>query len=84
MLIEWIQFLVSEYDIDGMRLDTAMMVKGTFWKKFTEASGIYSVGEVFDGDLNFLKQFIGPMDALLNYPLFFNLRDVFLHNKDMY
>lgn len=26
---------------------------------------------------------MGPIDALLNYPLFYTLRDVFLHQKDM-
>lgn len=59
------------------------MVKADYWKKFTSASGIYSVGEVFDGDANFLKQFVGPIDGLLNYPLFYTLRDVFLHWRDM-
>ncbi|CAD8205823.1 unnamed protein product [Paramecium octaurelia] len=83
-LINWIKWVVSEFNIDGIRIDTAMMVKGEFWKKFTEATGIYSIGEVFDGDMGFLKQFIGPMDGLLNYPLFFTLRDVFLHWGDMY
>jgi alpha-amylase len=32
-----------------------MMVKTDFWTKFTNAAGVYSVGEVFDGDMNFLK-----------------------------
>lgn len=60
-----------------------MMVKTDFWYKFSSASGVYTVGEVFDGDMNFLKQFVGPVDALLNYPLFYTIRDVFLHWRDM-
>lgn len=38
-----------------MRIDTLMMVKTDFWYKFSNASGVYTVGEVFDGDMNFLK-----------------------------
>ena len=32
-----------------------MMVKTDFWYKFSKAAGVYTVGEVFDGDMNFLK-----------------------------
>lgn len=60
-----------------------MMVPTDFWKKFTASAGVYSVGEAFDGDMGFISQFIGPIDGLLNYPLFYTLRDVFLHQKDM-
>lgn len=60
-----------------------IQVKADYWKRFTQASGVYTVGEVFDGDANFLKQFLGPIDGLLNYPLFYTLRDVFLHWRDM-
>ncbi|CAD8189678.1 unnamed protein product [Paramecium octaurelia] len=82
-LINWIKWLITEYQFDGIRIDTVMMVKTDFWTKFTNAAGVYSVGEVFDGDMGFLKQFIGPINGLLNYPLFYTLRDVLLHNKGM-
>jgi alpha-amylase len=32
-----------------------MMVPADFWKRFTDAVGVYTIGEVFDGDFNFLK-----------------------------
>ena len=54
-LIKWIKWLITDFKFDGIRIDTVMMVKTGFWKRFTEASGVYSVGEVFDGDVNFLK-----------------------------
>ncbi|CAD8089379.1 unnamed protein product [Paramecium sonneborni] len=82
-LTQWIRWLVQEFKFDGIRIDTLMMVKTDFWYKFSSAAGVYTVGEVFDGDMNFLRQFVGPVDALLNYPLFYTARDVFLHWRDM-
>lgn len=54
-LTQWIRWLVTEYNFDGLRIDTLMMVKTDFWYKFSSAAGVYTVGEVFDGDMNFLK-----------------------------
>ena len=43
---EWITELVSNYSIDGLRIDTAMYVDSAFWGPFNRASGVFSTGEV--------------------------------------
>jgi alpha-amylase len=58
-------------------------VPGDFWKRFSDAVGVYTIGEVFDGDFNFLKQFVGPMNSLLNYPHFYWLKSIFNNWEDM-
>jgi alpha-amylase len=47
---KWINWLVKEYQFDGIRIDTIVEVPTFFWKSFTQASGVFSIGEAFDGD----------------------------------
>lgn len=83
-LINWIRDLIQKYDIDGIRIDTIPEVPGDFWSEFTQAAGVYQVGEVFDGRTNYIAGYQKHMDALLNYPLYFLIRNVFLYGQSMY
>jgi len=83
-LINWIKSFVSKYNIDGIRIDTVPEVPKWFWKQFADASGVYQVGEVFDGRLDYVSDYQNCcLDGVLNYPLFFAMRDVFNYNKSM-
>ena len=42
-LLKWINYLVTEFDVDGLRLDTVMYVPKNYWKKFTDKAGVYAV-----------------------------------------
>lgn len=42
----WIRDLVSNYSIDGLRVDSVKHVEKSFWPGFEAASGVYNVGEV--------------------------------------
>lgn len=42
----WIKNLVSEYSIDGIRIDTAKHVRKDFWPDFVSSAGVFSMGEV--------------------------------------
>ena len=42
----WIESLVSNYSIDGLRMDTAMYVSPSFWPPFSQAAGVFLTGEV--------------------------------------
>ena len=53
----WIQGLVSNYSVDGVRIDTVKHVRKDFWSGFNEAAGVYTVGEVFDGDVNYVSPY---------------------------
>jgi len=44
-----------------------LKVPSDFWKKFSQATGVYTIGEVFEGDFEFLRYFNGPLDSI--YPL---------------
>jgi alpha-amylase len=73
----WIANLVSTYSVDGLRIDTVKHVEQSFWPAFTSAAGIYSVGEVFDGDPAYVCGFQNDLDGLLNYPLYYPLTAAF-------
>jgi len=81
ILLGWIYELVRTYNIDGLRIDTAPYVPREFWKQFTRASGVYTLGEVDDSDTGFVASYQGPLDGTLHYPLFFSLRAAFLEKN---
>lgn len=47
----WIKELVSNYSIDGLRIDAAKHVNDAFLPKFIESSGIFALGEVLTGEV---------------------------------
>ena len=73
-LKRWIVWMIKEYNIDGIRLDTVPYVKSTYWKEFTEAANVFSIGEVSTNDLNEMKTYVtsGAMNAVLQYPLYYS------------
>jgi alpha-amylase len=82
-LVDWIKDLIKKYNIDGIRIDTVPEVPKWFWTEFANAAGVYQVGEVFDGRLEYVADYQNYIDAVLNYPLFFSLRNAFLYNNSM-
>lgn len=73
--------MTSKYKIDGIRIDTVPEVPKWFWKEFADAAGVYQVGEVFDGRIGYVSDYQNYLDAVLNYPLYFAMKDVFAYNK---
>jgi len=80
-LKQWITQMVSTYQFDGIRIDTVPEVDPTFWGEFNDAANCYAVGEVLNGDVNYVAPYQGPLDAVLSYPMFFVLRNVFIHGQ---
>lgn len=73
----WIKSLTSVFAVDGLRIDTVKHVEKSFWPGFRSAAGIYSMGEVLDGDVNFTCSYQEDLDGLLNYPLYYRMVDAF-------
>jgi alpha-amylase len=82
-LLDWISNLIKKYNIDGIRIDTIPEVPKWFWKLFSERAGVYQVGEVFDGRIDYVADYQNYVDAVLNYPLFFALKNAFQYNGSM-
>ncbi|KAF2636860.1 alpha-amylase A type-3 precursor [Massarina eburnea CBS 473.64] len=73
----WISNLVSEYSFDGVRIDTVKHVEKEFWPGFVAASGVYCIGEVFDGGPDFLAGYASTMPGLLNYAIYYPMNNFF-------
>ena len=62
---------MSVFRIDGLRIDTVKHVEKSFWPDFKSAAGVYTLGEVFDGDVAYTCPYQEQLDGLLNYPLYY-------------
>jgi len=82
-LLTWVTAVVKTYGFDGLRVDTVPEVPKGFWSQYTQAAGVYTLGEVFNGDMNYVAGYQGPLHGVLNYPLYFTLKDVFIYYKSM-
>ena len=76
-LYKWISWLVNEFNFDGIRIDTARHVRHDFWDGFTRSSGVFSIGEIPDGNAYFVGSYQGHMDSTLGFPLYFRMRDLY-------
>ncbi|KAL4984959.1 glycoside hydrolase superfamily [Aspergillus falconensis] len=74
---DWVGDLVSNYSIDGLRIDTARHVQKDFWRDYNDAAGVYCVGEIFHGDPDYTCGYQEAMDGVLNYPIYYPLLDAF-------
>ncbi|TFK67893.1 glycoside hydrolase family 13 protein [Pluteus cervinus] len=77
---DWIEGLVKDYSIDGLRIDAAKHVNMDFWPGFAAKAGVFCIGEVFGGlEVDDVAQYQGPqgLDSVLNYPLYSALSAAF-------
>ena len=68
---DWINSLVSVFGVDGIRIDTVKHVKKSFWPGFESAAGVFTLGEVLDGDISYTCAYQDYLDGVLNYPLYY-------------
>ncbi len=79
----WIKNAVETYGFDGIRIDTTPEVPGDFWSEYTASAGVFSIGEVDNGDPSYNARYQGPEDATLNYPMYYKLRAAFQEGSTM-
>ena len=76
-LLSWISDLVKTYNIDGLRVDTVPEVPKSFWDSFSQAAGVFTMGEVFDDRLDYINGYWGHVDAVFNFPLSYKIKNTF-------
>ncbi|WP_071130252.1 glycoside hydrolase family 13 protein [Enterococcus timonensis] len=74
-------YWISEFDIDGWRLDVANEVDHHFWKKFREAvlaekEDLYILGEIWHSSQRWLEG--DEFDAVMNYAFTDKIKDYFV------
>jgi len=83
-LIAWIKDLVQKWGIDGLRVDTVPEVAHDFWTEFSQSAGVFTIGEVYNGDVNYVGGYQGNLDATLGYPMYFTLTDVYAYGHSAF
>jgi len=73
----WISSLVTQYNIDGLRLDSAGNVDTAFFPSFGDAANVFMIGEVNSGVVSYACPYQSVMDSILNYPVYFPLTRAF-------
>lgn len=63
----WISGLISDYSIDGLRIDSVMEVNTDFWASFQAAAGVYSLGEVYMERSDFVASYQNYLPGVFNY-----------------
>lgn len=71
---------VKDINADGVRIDAARSLPKDFIKEFEEYLGVPSFGEVFVGDVDYVSSYSQYEWGLLDFPLFFQAREVFAHD----
>ncbi|THU92286.1 glycoside hydrolase [Dendrothele bispora CBS 962.96] len=74
---DWVKNLVSEYSIDGLRIDTVKHVRKEFWNDFAESAGVYTIGEVLIDNTTYASPYIQLISSILHYPTYFAVFDAF-------
>ena len=76
-LLDWISDLITKYNIDGIRINTVNAVPKWFLDSFREAAGVFQIGEVFSGDINYVADYQNHLDSVFNYPLYYTIESSF-------
>ncbi|KAL1596293.1 hypothetical protein SLS60_008938 [Paraconiothyrium brasiliense] len=67
----WIKSLVTNYSIDGIRVDTAQNIEESFFPTFGKAAGVFALGEVASYYTQYACNYQRYMDGILGYPAYY-------------
>ncbi|CAJ1379396.1 unnamed protein product [Effrenium voratum] len=78
MLLEYVQYLVREYDVDAFRLDTAIYMPQDFLADLQQAAGVDILGETTVNNISYHASFQhAGLSGLLNFPAFYQVHASF-------
>ena len=77
VLNSWIKDLVSNYSVDGIRIDGAKQIDYEFFNPFVSAAGVYPMSEVDDSDPENVCFYQNLTAGLENYPEYYTIIDAF-------
>eukprot|EP00931_Biecheleriopsis_adriatica_P080717 TRINITY_DN54061_c0_g1_i1.p1 TRINITY_DN54061_c0_g1~~TRINITY_DN54061_c0_g1_i1.p1 ORF type:complete len:653 (+),score=112.33 TRINITY_DN54061_c0_g1_i1:40-1998(+) len=77
-LLEYVRYLVRDFNVDAFRLDTAIYMPKDFLTELQEAAGVDILGETTVNNLTYHAEFQnGVMTGLLNFPTFYQVSSSF-------
>jgi len=87
IFMKWVTSLISEYGFDGIRIDTIPYVPKSFWSEMnSQLPNTFTIGEILIGGIgandDFIPGYIGTIDSVLHYRLFWSIRNTFMNQQD--
>lgn len=82
-LCDWVRNLIQKYNFDGIRIDTVRHIDKDFWSEYTRAAGVFSIGEAFSGEDEYIAQYQHVMDSAMNFGMYFTINNVFAKGYSM-
>ncbi|KAJ5623592.1 hypothetical protein N7490_012197 [Penicillium lividum] len=73
----WVSQLVSNYSVDGLRIDSVLNIAPAFFTNFGNSAGVFTMGEGATKDASGYCSLQPKISGLLNYPLYYILSDAF-------
>ena len=73
----WITSLVTNYSIDGLRIDSCIEVDQAFFPGFESSAGVYAVCEAFNGDPSVVCPYQSYVSGMMNYPAYYWVTQAF-------
>lgn len=68
---------------DAARVDAARAMPKWFLQEFEQSLGIPTFGEIFEGNIDYVSDYQHYEWGVLDFPLFFTIRDVFAYDQSM-
>jgi alpha-amylase len=82
LLLNWTRNTMSEYSIDGLRIDAAKSVTPSFLRKYSDEIGAFMTGEVMQREADIICDYqTNYMGSLPNYPIYYSMLDAFTASK---
>eukprot|EP00927_Polykrikos_kofoidii_P070209 TRINITY_DN6620_c0_g1_i3.p1 TRINITY_DN6620_c0_g1~~TRINITY_DN6620_c0_g1_i3.p1 ORF type:complete len:453 (-),score=52.37 TRINITY_DN6620_c0_g1_i3:69-1391(-) len=82
-LLSWIEYMVKHYNLDGLRLDTALFMPRDFVSDLQQQADVFILGEIVMHNFTLHRSFVGPVSSLLNFPLTEHLQYIFSSKGNM-
>lgn len=94
-MLSHVENFVRDFSVDGLRLDAVPHIPHWFLKEYYDAAkkgtvtagskqepqDIFIIGECFDPRYDFVNSFQSDIPGLFNFPMFFNIIDVYKRGK---
>jgi alpha-amylase len=77
MLCSWAQEMISNYSVDGLRIDSVFNVNPDFLSGFNNAANVFCIGEGSTKNVTAACSLQGQLNGMLNYPRYYALTEAF-------
>lgn len=77
MFASWIQEMVANYSMDGLRIDAGANVEPDFFTGFMEKAGLFATAEVYLSNDSVACQWQETVGSIINYPLYWLITSSF-------